>query len=426
MNKPRLTQQQQKLQKQLDMISTKFKRHMAAGQYQQAMQEATRAHKLIPKSTVPLSDAATAAAKGGLWEDCIMYAKKTLQRNPNHINALDALAHAYGGMEDWHECGRYGLQALTLRDQQVMQNAETPLLPTLPAKPEGKKIIAFSLFGSSSEYLEPAVLNTQLVGKVYPGWVCRFYIDASVPEQAVQRLREHGAEVIEVEEALQSWPGTMWRFLAINDPEAAYIIFRDADSVISQREAKAVAEWMDSGKLFHTLRDAGTHTELILAGLWGAVAGAVPDMRAKIEAYLSKPLVSRHFADQFFLREQIWAYVRQSVCAHDRIFGFMDAQPFPDRAPFDYDRVHVGCNEGNSHFQAAMALPDGARVLWRLFSQVSPLVNEDYSYNTQTERLVCAYEATVKNGQIEGLMPRRYSQGVAQGLTKITVAPLDV
>ena len=69
MNKPRLTQQQQKLQKQLDMISTKFKRHMAAGQYQQAMQEATRAHKLIPKSTVPLSDAATAAAKGGLWED---------------------------------------------------------------------------------------------------------------------------------------------------------------------------------------------------------------------------------------------------------------------------------------------------------------------------------------------------------------------
>ena len=47
---------------------------------------------------------------------------------------------------------------------------------------------------------------------------------------------------------MDKWPGTMWRFLAINDPEAEYVIFRDADSVVSPREAEAVSEWIESGR----------------------------------------------------------------------------------------------------------------------------------------------------------------------------------
>ena len=58
-------------------------------------------------------------------------------------------------------------------------------------------------------------------------------------------------------------------FSQINDPEAEYVIFRDADSVVSHREAEAVAEWIESGRLFHTMRDSGSHTALILAGMWG-------------------------------------------------------------------------------------------------------------------------------------------------------------
>ena len=204
------------------------------------------------------------------------------------------------------------------------------------------------------------------------------------------------------------------------------MLFRDADSVISQREAQAVAEWLASGKMFHTLRDAGTHTELMLAGLWGAVAGAVPNMRGKIETWLQKPLASRHFADQFFLREEVWKYAKQSLCGHDRIFGFYDAQDFPN-APqsFDDTQYHVGCDEGNSHISAQLNLPEGSRIIWRLFSQISPFINEDFSENLlPEERLVCAYESTVQNGQLSAYIPRRYSRGVARGLTKITVAAL--
>lgn len=178
--------------------------------------------------------------------------------------------------------------------------------------------------------------------------------------------------------------------------------------------------------MFQTLRDASTHTELILAGLWGAVAGAVPDMRGKIEAYLKQPLESRHFADQFFLREHIWPYAKQSLCAHDRIFVFYGATDFPDNTEFDYSRFHVGCDEGNSHIAADLNLPEGSRIRWSLFSRISPLLNADYSENLlENERLICTYESTVQQGKLSAYIPRRYSRGVARGLTKVTVAPVE-
>lgn len=85
--KKKLTPQLQKVQKQLDIISTAFKKNMAAGNYAQAAAEAMRAHKLIPASVTPLSNAATAAVKGGLFQNAIVYAKKAIQRNAEHINS---------------------------------------------------------------------------------------------------------------------------------------------------------------------------------------------------------------------------------------------------------------------------------------------------------------------------------------------------
>ena len=260
MKPKRLTPQQLKTQQQLDRISSAFKQAMAAAQYPQAMQEALRAHKLIPQAVAPLSDAATAAVKGSLWHEAITHAKKALQRQSGHLNSLDALAHAYGGLHDWANCRAYGLQALQLRDSQVMAALDAAPLPALPANGPGKQIISFSLFGNRAEYIEPAVMNTELAAAVYPGWVCRFYVDGSVPEPALQRLRGNGAEIVRVPPELENWPGTMWRFLALDDAEAARVIFRDADSVISPREARAVAEWVQSGRWFpHLARRRHPH-----------------------------------------------------------------------------------------------------------------------------------------------------------------------
>lgn len=424
MNKKFLPRHLQKIQNRLDVLSKNFRMLMASGAFQEAYEQAINAHRLIPKSVLPLSDAATAAVKGGLWHECITCANKALKIDPNHINSLDALAHAYAVLNDWENSGKYSKRALILRDKMIMKS--NPIPPSLGmgrADSGGKQVISFSLFGDSSEYIEPAIINAQIVAEIYPNWVCRFYVDHTVPELAIQLLYNEGAEIIQVEESIAHWPGTMWRFLAMDDPEVSRVIFRDADSVISWREAVAVAEWITSGKLFHTLRDGGSHTELILAGLWGGVAGAVPNMRGKIENYLSRPIHSSHFADQYFLREMIWPFVRQSLYANDRLFSFMDSHSFPAREGFDFHNFHTGCNEGNARFNAAVDIPNGTKVEWTLFTKIEPNVNSDYSLRIEKqERKVCSYITTISNGELTALIPRRYAQGIATGDSTIRLS----
>lgn len=178
---------------------------------------------------------------------------KTPELDSTYIPALDLLAHAYGALDNWEKTGFYGHQALVLKDKAI-PDLEHEIIPT-PAPKNGKRIISFSLFGNNSKYIEPAVLNTQLAPVLFPGWTCRFYVDDSVSAEAIQRFRNNGAEVIKVGAPLDNWPGTMWRFLAINDPEVEYVIFRDADSIICYRDAAAVSEWIKSGTLFHTIRE---------------------------------------------------------------------------------------------------------------------------------------------------------------------------
>lgn len=209
--------------------------------------------------------------------------------------------------------GFYGHQALVLKDKAI-PDLEHEIIPATAPK-NGKRIISFSLFGNNSKYIEPAVLNTQLAPVFFPGWTCRFYVDDSVSAEAIQRFKNNGAEVIKVGTPLDNWPGTMWRFLAINDPEVEYVIFRDADSIICYRDAAAVSEWIKSGTLFHTIRDSGSHTALILAGMWGAKAGAVPDMQERIQNFVDEGYPSRHFADQDFL-EKNCGPISVRICLH--------------------------------------------------------------------------------------------------------------
>jgi len=230
------------------------------------------------------------------------------------------------------------LQALQLRDGKIAAQPRPPLsLPTF--KPNGKKIISFSLFGGSSAYIEPAVLNAETAKDIYPEWTCRFYVDDSVPDTAIGRLKSNGAEIVRVDAEEAQWPGTMWRFLAADDTEASWVIFRDADSVISHREAEAVKEWMASGKLFHTMRDAETHTELILAGLWGMAAGTVPDMKGKIRTYLQQPLdIGCDF---------VFHSATKYLCGHsDVLMGVVVAKTKELAQPLHDMMVHTGAIAG--------------------------------------------------------------------------------
>ncbi|WP_239689960.1 tetratricopeptide repeat protein [Rodentibacter caecimuris] len=385
--------------------------------YDEAKRYAETLCLLAPQNIENVHKLAYIYLKQEKWQDAIDTGLKAISLNNQYVPTLDLLAHAYGAISDWENAGHYGHQALVLRDAKIP--TPTAPMPIGRSVKGGKNLIAFSLFGKRSKYIETAVLNVQVAHALFPNWICRFYIDDSVPENAVQRLKENGAEIIKIAPPLKTWPGAMWRFLAINDPEAEYVIFRDADSVISPRESVAVAEWIKSGRSFHTMRDSGSHTALILAGMWGAKANSVSNMEERIQNYINKEYDSAHFADQDFLADELWGYIRQDLWAHDRLFNFCDAKPFPE-LPFNSEYQIAFC-EGGAGFIAKTEHKEGTQVKWTLYSSISPLLNTDYSSIIVPEFKVCSYQTAVKNGEIADNIPRRYAYAFKKGLARIEI-----
>ena len=119
-----------------------------------------------------------------------------------------------------------------------------------------KKVIAFSLWGEQPIYNVGALRNAELTPQIYPGWLCRFYVDATVPPTTIEQLRKWDhVELITMTTPNDRFTGALWRFLALEDPTVAVTILRDTDSRLTLREKAAVDQWFASGLPFHIMRD---------------------------------------------------------------------------------------------------------------------------------------------------------------------------
>ena len=350
------------------------------------------------------------------FEEAAGHAQAAHALDPLNLGALDALAHALYALGRQADAARYGLLALQQRDHRFgsasVPEWSSPATPPPfdPSRP-GRNAIAFSLFGGSSKYCETAILNAIEQPRVYPGWHCRFYVDDSVPVFVIARLREQGAMVLPVAPEQRAWPGTMWRFLACDDEQLDRVLLRDADSLVARREAGAVAEWLESDRFFHHMRDYGSHTELMLAGLWSVARGGVPAL-APLMRDFSASATDRRFADQHFLRRHVWPRARRSLLQHDSVFGFLDARPFPDGACPDAD--HVGAYDSRWSFEMTCNAPDGATAWWIV---------------TERNREICRYAVPVQGGLARIFLPTHFRAGVIDGSLDMRVerdAKLDV
>lgn len=204
--------------------------------------------------------------------------------------------------------------------------------------------------------------NIKAAAELYPHWTCRVYLDDSVPDHVWQRLKEAGAQLRDMTGDKEIFP-TLWRFLVMDDPEVERFIVRDADSLVSEREAAAVEAWLASPTHFHHMRDYFTHTELLLAGMWGGVNGVFPRVEPLIRQFIASYQGSERFTDQYFLKAVLWPTVRMSILNHDEIFDFHHAQPWPAHAPIRWksDAFHVGSNAGYSCAAGSSTLADGAQ-----------------------------------------------------------------
>ena len=287
---------------------------------------------------------AVCLSRQGDYAKAVERLERVLELDDTRPNTYDALAGAHGHLGNLDRSRAYGRQSLSMKSAaNPARSWQACASPPFDPDAKHRNVIAFSLWGSKERFLYGALENARLVPIVYPQWTARFYCDESVPETTTMQLIEAGADVVMMPTPASQFEPLFWRFLVAGDPEIDRFLVRDCDSVVNHRERAAVDEWLASDKHFHVMRDYFTHSELILAGMWGGVRGALPDLSAHMARYHGAVASTRH-CDQQFLREIIWPIVTNSVLIHDSVFDSESSRPFPNSAGSSAS-FHVGRDE---------------------------------------------------------------------------------
>lgn len=178
-----------------------------------------------------------------------------------------------------------------------------------------KKIISFSLWGTDPKYNIGAIKNADLAKEIYPGWICRFYVGTSTPNDTLIELeKRENVEIVRMEEEGE-WNSMFWRFFPISDSDTEIMLSRDCDSRLSIREKNCVDEFISSDKNFHRMVDHPYHGG-IMGGMWGAKKGILSNIKDLISVW---PKTNKWQTDQSFLNSVIYPLVAADSLIHDSI-----------------------------------------------------------------------------------------------------------
>jgi tetratricopeptide (TPR) repeat protein len=277
-------------------------------------------------------------------------AERALALGSESPNVLDCLCDAANRIGRTDLAVQYGRQALEAKD--AMFRTRTKLAEIPPGLPppfdpthKADNIIAYCLWGEDQAYQLPLLESARIVAHLFPGWTMRVYHDASVPPAFRTELSRQGVQL-----RLKALPAgvpqhrrRLWRFDVLADPTVRRFLIRDADALLSVKERVAVDAWLASSYWFHAMRDWYTHTDVLLAGMWGGVGNVLPGPEGLLRAYTGWRMENDHL-DQDVLSETVWPTIRSSCLIHDSIFtGCLGSVPFP---PFGtlMPGHHVGQN----------------------------------------------------------------------------------
>ncbi len=213
-----------------------------------------------------------------------------------------------------------------------------------------------SLWGTRELYLQGALANARLAAEIYPGWTLRAYCGADVP--ILDDLRALGVDVRVLPESPR-YGGLFWRFLPAGEPDAEYVIVRDADSRLNVREKAAVDAWIASGQPFHVMRDHPQHRSTpILAGMWGCRGGSIPDIAERIARFANG--AAKH-EDTKFLHDEIWPLVRDRCLVHSSVPDPLGGEAFPPHPELEGFVGEIVDPRAESREVVAVLLPSRGR-----------------------------------------------------------------
>lgn len=204
-----------------------------------------------------------------------------------------------------------------IQESETYHQKKTQALLTFLRPPvvEKKNLISFCLYNQRPKDVLNAVFNCMLSPHVYPGWLCRFYVDDTIPDFVKQLLQSFKhVEMVQMPRHKGS-EAMLWRFYPAVEENVNFMICRDADSWLSTREAVCVQEWLQSGKSTHIIRDHCYHSQKMMAGMWGCDVGK---FRALCPDFLQdmKMFLETESHDQTFLARHVYPLVQNDLLVH--------------------------------------------------------------------------------------------------------------
>jgi len=193
--------------------------------------------------------------------------------------------------------------------------------PKVVKKPK-KKIISMSLYGTGKRYMLGAIWNMENYKKYYPGWTLRIYCEYKHP--LIEKLRDGGCEVVVQTIKKEQGPAypMFWRFYAISDPLAKYIIIRDIDSKLNEKGSAATKEWIRSKLNFHIMKEYHWPCK------WHRMSGSAFGIKGKVIINIknliekwTKGKYIKYFDDEYFLSIRLWPLIKNSCLIHSSFGG---------------------------------------------------------------------------------------------------------
>jgi hypothetical protein len=285
------------------------------------------------------------------YDEAIPRAARYLERHGDDVTVLDALKVAHFYTDKVDVAIGYGQRAIELRDAEACRNLPAAVLTQPSGPPAGQNVISFSLWGTAPFYSYGAMINLILSRTVYPGWTCRFYVDAAVPRACVNFLADNGADVRRIED---EYPGVglFQRFLVMNDPAVGRFLVRDCDARLSAPEADLVQRWIDSGYPFHVVRDHVLHNELMIGCLWAGRTDCGIDIVALMRRYFTHGPTAKYGHDQIMLGRMLWPIIRNRCLVHDKYYRLSGVRTIALTDP----KSHFGA--GHQNIAAVLAEVD--------------------------------------------------------------------
>lgn len=184
-----------------------------------------------------------------------------------------------------------------------------------------KKIISFCLYGDNKKYIIGALENANTYKHFYPDWEMHLYVDNNCffnNQEIMYKILKNNVVLHLIDTTTDKQMGVNWRFYALEESDV--FISRDCDSRFSEREQKAVEEWLQSDKQYHIMRDHPLHGDRMLAGMWGYKGDGLRNIKQLLNEYCAGK--NYWTLDQAFLAAIIYPKTINNAIVHDEYFKY--------------------------------------------------------------------------------------------------------